>query len=146
MARQSIHIVGASLAGIRAAEALRKMAESLRGAAGEEREQLSRDLAKLSSSLGSHFPELSKGVGDALSRLRSGDGAEASGKLGESADQLQRLARLMRESKLLDSIEAEIEFTQDELAQLPREWKSGPPPKICPDCLAGTCQARSGGT
>ncbi|MHC4935338.1 MAG: hypothetical protein ACYTGJ_03870 [Planctomycetota bacterium] len=130
----------------RAAEALRKMAESLRGAAGDEREQLSRDLAKLSSSLGSRYPELSKGVGDALSRLRSGDGAEASGKLGESADQLQRLARLMRERKLLDSIEAEIEFTQDELAQLPREWKSGPPPKICPDCLAGTCQARSGGT
>ena len=44
----------------------------------------------------------------------------------------------MKEKNLLDSLSQEIEFTQDELAQLPTEWKSGPPPKICPDCLKGT--------
>ena len=126
----------------RASEALKKMAEKLASQAGsmssQEMEALSRDLQKLAASLGGKFPELSKDLAKALSEMKAGNSKGAASKLGQNADELARLARLMKEKNLLDSVATEIEFTQDELAQLPKEWKSGPPPKICPDCLKGT--------
>ena len=123
----------------RAAEALQKLAKKLADAAQEgelaEQESLARDLEKLQAALGS---ELSAELSEALSKLKAGDLKGAASTLGENAEELAQLARLMREANLLDQIESEIQFTQDELAQLPQEWKSGPPPKICPDCLNGT--------
>ena len=126
----------------RASEALEKLAEQLSksadGLTPKDLESLSRDLQKLAAAMGGKFPELSKDLEDALKNLQSGDAKGAGKMVGASAEELARLARLMKESDLLDSIQSEIEFTQDELAQLPKEWKSGPPPKICPDCLKGT--------
>ena len=133
----------------RASEAMKELAKRLADAAGEmsaeERASHARDLEKLAAALGS-LPELSKELVEALSKLEAGDLAGAAKDLGKNSADLERLARLLREKNLLDQIAKEIEFTQDELAQLPTEWKSGPPPEICPDCLKGTCQAKSGGT
>ncbi len=126
----------------RASEAMQRIAEKLAKNAASmsssELAALSRDLQKLAASLGGKFPELSKDLAEALSSLQSGDSKGAAEKLGKNAADLARLARLMKEKNLLGSLAQEIEFTQDELAQLPKEWKSGPPPKICPDCLKGT--------
>ena len=123
----------------RAAEALQKLANKLAATAqqGElaEQESLVRDLEKLQAAIGS---ELSAELSEALSKLKAGDLKGAASTLGKNAEELAQLARLMKEANLLDQIESEIQFTQDELAQLPQEWKSGPPPKICPDCLNGT--------
>jgi len=135
----------------RASQAMQELAKRLAEAAAsgslsaEEREAHARDLAKLASAL-EQLPELSQELAEALSKLEAGDLSGAAGDLGKNAADLERLARLLREKNLLDQIAKEIEFTQDELAQLPTEWKSGPPPEICPDCLKGTCQAKAGGT
>ena len=119
----------------RAAMELQKLAQAA-GQEGEAGKQAREDLARLASSLG--LPD------DLASKLAEASGA---GKAGQQIDpkdlqnlarQMEQLARLMRESDLLDHALDQIQFTEAELSALPSEWPEGPPPQICPDCLAGT--------
>ena len=92
------------------------------------------DLAKLASKLGNlpGMEKLSAAAGkDGLGSIDPKD-------LAKLAASLEQLARLIKEQQLLDHALGQIEFTEQELASLPSEWKQGPPPEICPDCLAGT--------
>jgi len=92
------------------------------------------DLARLASKLGNvpGLEKLSSAVGkDGLASFDAKD-------LARFAASLETLARLIKEQQLLDHALSQIEFTEQELASLPGEWKEGPPPEICPDCLAGT--------
>ncbi|MDG1456196.1 MAG: hypothetical protein P8R38_08295, partial [Planctomycetota bacterium] len=61
-------------------------------------------------------------------------------------ESLEKLSRWMKDLALLDQVQNQIEFTEAELAELAKEWPKSPPPDICPDCLAGKCNAKSGGT
>lgn len=92
------------------------------------------DLAKLASKLGNlpGMEKLSSAAGK--NGLKSIDPKD----LANLARSLEQLSRLIKEQQLLDHALDQIEFTEQELASLPSEWKQGPPPEICPDCLAGT--------
>ena len=61
-------------------------------------------------------------------------------------ESLEKLSRWMKDLALLDQVQNQIEFTEAELAELAKDWPKSPPPDICPDCLAGKCNAKSGGT
>lgn len=119
----------------RAAMELQKLAQ-LAGQEGEAGDQAREDLASLASSMG--LPE------ELASKLANKSGQGNSGSpidpkdLQRLAEQLDQLARLLRESDLLDHALDQIQFTEAELSSLPSEWPDGPPPQICPDCLAGT--------
>ncbi|MGE4602266.1 MAG: hypothetical protein AAEJ65_05130 [Planctomycetota bacterium] len=119
----------------RAAMELQKLARAA-GKDGEAGKQAREDLARIASSMG-----LSDDLANKLAQ------ASGAGKSGDQIDpkdlqnltrQLEQLARLLRESDLLDHALDQIKFTEAELSSLPSEWPEGPPPQICPDCLAGT--------
>ncbi len=119
----------------RAAMELQKLAQAA-GQDGEAGKQAREDLARIASSMG--LPD------DLASKLAQASGAGESGEQIDPKDlqnltrQLEQLARLLRESDLLDHALDQIKFTEAELSSLPSEWPDGPPPQICPDCLAGT--------
>lgn len=119
----------------RAALELQKLAEQA-AQEGQAGDQAREDLSRLAESLG--LPD------DLASKFarKSGDGSSGSAAdpddLKRLAQQLDQLARLLRESDLLDHALDQIQFTEAELSSLPSEWPDGPPPQICPDCLAGT--------
>lgn len=118
----------------RAGQQLQKLAKAAQKP-GAEGDQAREDLSKLAQALG-----LS---GDLASKLKSSSSGGSKGSpsaqdLEALADQMDLLARLMRESDLLDHASKQIKFTEAELSSLPSEWPEGPPPEICPDCLAGT--------
>ena len=114
---------------------LQKLAE-LAAQEGQAGDQAREDLSQLAESLG--LPD------DLASKFarETGDGSSGSAAdpddLKRLAQQLDQLARLLRESDLLDHALDQIQFTEAELSSLPSEWPDGPPPQICPDCLAGT--------
>jgi len=112
----------------RAGQELQKMAKAAANA-GAEGQQARADLAKMAEALG---------LSDQLkSKLQDEKGLSPED-LQKLSQQLDQLAKLMRESDLLDHARKQIQFTEAELSALPAEWPDGPPPKICPDCLAGT--------
>lgn len=114
-----------------AAQELKKMAEKLQAdASGEAKldpkkaEALKKDLDRLMKKFereGISKKDLSK----ALEELDKLDPKSMS-KLAEMAEsmssELSQLERLMRERDVLDQALDEIEFTEEELASLPREW------------------------
>jgi|SaaInlV_130m_DNA_3_1039695.scaffolds.fasta_scaffold09374_1 hypothetical protein len=112
----------------RAGQELQKMAKAAANA-GAEGQQARADLAKMAEALG--LSDLLK------SKLKDEKGLSPED-LQQLSQQLDQLARLMKESDLLDHARKQIQFTEAELSALPAEWPDGPPPKICPDCLAGT--------
>jgi hypothetical protein len=117
----------------RAGQQLQKLAKAAQKP-GAEGDQARADLAKLAQALG-----LS---GDLASKLNTSAGGSKGNPSAQDlkalADQMELLARLLRESDLLDHASKQIKFTEAELSSLPSEWPEGPPPEICPDCLAGT--------
>lgn len=101
------------------------------GASPAQAAELQQELGALLKKLGQDglSAELSKNL---LEKLGPGAGVKPSdlAKLADSAaGELEQLARLLRESELVDRALDEIQLTQDELAALPREW-----PQECPDC------------
>ncbi|MGE4620002.1 MAG: hypothetical protein AAEJ04_09375, partial [Planctomycetota bacterium] len=119
----------------RAAQELQKLAEAA-GQEGEAGDKARSDLAKMADSLGLPEELASKFAQKKSSRGESG-GQPDPDDLKKLARELDQLARLMRESELLDHALEQIQFTEAELSSLPSEWPEGPPPKICPDCLSG---------
>ncbi len=116
----------------RAAQQLQELKKAA-GKSGSEGQQARNDLKALARSLG---------LPDSLAS-KLGDSAQDSKPLTpeeqkQLAEKLDQLAKLMRESDLLDHARQQIQFTEAELSALPAEWPDGPPPEICPDCLAGT--------
>ncbi len=94
-------------------------------------------------------PKGLEGAKDALEKMLG----NKFGKAGESGldgedfvNDLDQLARTLKDLALLDQVKDQLEFTEAELSQLAKEWPKGKPPEICPDCLAGKCQAKFGGT
>ncbi|MAJ29071.1 hypothetical protein CBD41_06800 [bacterium TMED181] len=85
--------------------------------------------------------ELQKMLGQKFGKPgQAGSGKE------ELANDLEQLSQMLKDLALLDQVKEQLEFTEAELSQLAKEWPKGNPPQICPDCLAGKCQANSGGT
>ena len=85
--------------------------------------------------------ELQKMLGQKFGKPgQAGSGKE------ELANDLEQLSKMLKDLALLDQVKEQLEFTEAELSQLAKEWPKGNPPQICPDCLAGKCQANSGGT
>ena len=112
----------------RAGQELQKMAKAAANT-GAEGQQARADLAKMAEALG---------LSDLLKSKLNDEKALSPEDLQKLSQQLDQLARLMRESDLLDHARKQIQFTEAELSALPAEWPDGPPPEICPDCLAGT--------
>ncbi len=116
----------------RAAQQLQELKKAA-GKSGSEGKQARNDLKALARSLG--LPDsLTKKLGDSSGESKPLTPEEQK----QLAEKLDQLAKLMRESDLLDHARQQIQFTEAELSALPTEWPDGPPPEICPDCLAGT--------
>ncbi|MDE0959267.1 MAG: hypothetical protein OSB09_00640 [Planctomycetota bacterium] len=112
----------------RAGQELQKLAKAA-ASAGAKGQQARADLAKLAEALG---------LSDQLSSKLKDAKALSQEDLQNLSQQLDQLAKLLRESELLDHARKQIQFTEAELSALPSEWPDGPPPEICPACLAGT--------
>ncbi|MGE3164474.1 MAG: hypothetical protein AB7O52_06195 [Planctomycetota bacterium] len=133
-------------------EAVKKLEEALENGdlkaasalLAELGEQLSRAGAldsKAAAELGADLGQLMKKLGETgldietlekLSQLDASDLAKLGAGAGDLAAKLSELERLMREKDLIDKAGAEIEFTEEELASLPKEWPDDG--EICQDC------------
>ena len=94
-------------------------------------------------------PEALKNMQDEIRKMlgqKSGKPGKPGSDENDMVNDLEQLSRLLKDMALLDQMQDQLEFTEAELSQLAKEWPKGDPPKICPDCLAGKCDANSGGT
>jgi len=116
----------------------KKMEQALSqgGFEGAEFQKLARDLKGLQSKLGG-LPSVDKKLAELLSKMDTGDMGDLSKMMQGAAMDLDQLARLMKEAQMLDQAVQEIEFTEDELAQMPQEWPDEPPGELCENCKKG---------
>ena len=127
---------------------MRRLAKALQE---DDPGQIATALEALAKKLSSD-PEALKGMQKELQKLL-GRKAGKNSKPGENdlkgdglVNDLEQLSRMLKDMALLDQMKEQLDFTEAELSQLAKDWPKGDPPKICPDCLAGKCDANSGGT
>ncbi|OUU21460.1 MAG: hypothetical protein CBC13_09045 [Planctomycetia bacterium TMED53] len=106
---------------------------------------LAKKLSSNPSALGEMKDTLEQMLGEKLGGKQGRSGQQGPKDEGLVED-LEQLSRALKDLALLDQVKDQLEFTEAELSQLAKEWPKGEPPEICPDCLAGKCQAKSGGT
>ncbi len=127
---------------------MRRLAKALQE---EDPGQIATALDALAKKIGEN-PEAMKRMGDQLRKMmgrkpgRSGKPGESGSKDEDLVNDLEQLSRMLKDLAMLEQVKDQLEFTEAELSQLAQEWPEGDPPKICPDCLAGKCDANSGGT
>ncbi|MFN0057730.1 MAG: hypothetical protein ACKVX7_04665 [Planctomycetota bacterium] len=128
----------------KAAESMRELAKELTeaikkdGKDSAKAQAMAKDLEKLLKKLGD-MPGVSSQLAEALKSLDLAElkGSELSESMNGAAAELETLARLLKERDVLDKAQEQIEFTEEELANLPKEWPEEGESEQCEECKKG---------